>query len=53
LSKKPPNQVGGFFMSRSQSKAGKSGETMLYPDTLQDGVLLEMQSNTSPWTELF
>lgn len=26
---------------------------MLYPDTLQDEALLEMQSNTSPWTELF
>ncbi len=26
---------------------------MLYPDTLQEEALLEMQSNTSPWTELF
>jgi len=25
----------------------------MYPDTLQEEALLEMQSNTSPWTELF
>jgi hypothetical protein len=25
----------------------------MYPDTLHDEALLEMQSNTSPWTELF